>query len=200
MKIRFAWQDALQAQRAASLPRYKSPGNTSMPETFVISLKSAHDRRESVQIQMEEQNIPFQWWDAVDGTQQMPEDEIRWYLSGSRLKSYFKSTQGSRIWRKTACDLSHLRLMHNMIAFGREIQVVMEDDVQLVSDFQARLSMLLSSLPEDWDVLWLNHGGPIQRNPTNLGGWVGPGVRLFKDNSGTVGMVYRRSFALVVSR
>ena len=199
MRVQFGWQDVLEARRVASLPRFYQPGNASIPDIFVISLKSAHDRRNSVQRQMEEQNIPFQWWDAVDGTKPMPEEELRWYLSGSRLKSYFKSSEGSKAWRKAACDLSHLRLMHDMIASGREIQVIMEDDVQLVPDFQAQLSALMSSLPVDWDVLWLNHGNPIQRRPNNLSGWVGPGLRLFKDNSGTVGMVYRKSFAFVVS-
>jgi hypothetical protein len=46
--------------------------------------------------------------------------------------------------------------------------------------------------------LWLNHGAPILKNPNNLAGWVGPGVRMFLDNSITVGMVYKRSFALRV--
>lgn len=199
LSVKFAWQDTFEAQRAASLPRYYRPGNVSLPEIFVVSLKTASDRRECVQQQMTEQKIPFKWWDAVDGTQHMPEDEIRWHLSGSRLKSYFKSPQGSRDWRKAACDLSHLRLMHDMIASGRDVQVVLEDDVQLVTDFEARLKAALAALPADWDVLWLNHGRPIQRNPNNLSGWVGPGLRLFRDNSGTVGMVYRRSFAFVVS-
>jgi GR25 family glycosyltransferase involved in LPS biosynthesis len=165
-----------------------------------VSLRSETARRASVEQQMASLGTDFRWWDAVDGTKALPDDEVRWYVSGSRLKQYKRRAPGSQEWRKIACDLSHLRLMHDMVASGRDIQVVLEDDVQLLGDFKQRLNATLAALPADWDVLWLNHGAPIQRKRSNLRGWVGPGLRMFTDNSATVGMVYRRSFALVVGQ
>lgn len=53
--------------------------------------------------------------------------------------------------------------------------------------------------PSSWaplQIFWLNHGKPIRRDPSNLLGWVGHGVRLFADNSGMLSYAYRRSFAL----
>jgi len=89
--------------------------------------------------------------------------------------------------------------MHDMVASGREVQLVLEDDAQLLpSNFLQRLNYTMADLPEDWEALWLNHGAAIQRKPENLAGWVGTGVRLFTGNSDTIGMVYKRSFALKV--
>jgi hypothetical protein len=85
-----------------------------------------------------------------------------------------------------------------MLSTDREVQVVLEDDAQLLDevDFLSSLNSTLAGLPEDWDALYLNHGAPIQDEPSNLLGWVGPGVRMFLDNAATVSIVYRRSFAL----
>ena len=168
-------------------------------EIFVISLPGSKDRRSSVEQQMQLQNIDFKWWDAVDGSQIIPVDEVQWYTSGTRLKEFLHSAPGSHAYRKAACDLSHLRIMHDMLASGRDVQVVLEDDVQFTNtNFLVALNTTMRALPADWDVLWLNHGEPILENPKNLVGWVGPGVRMFLDNSITVGMVYKRSFALRV--
>ncbi|KAL4531687.1 hypothetical protein Ndes2526B_g04211 [Nannochloris sp. 'desiccata'] len=209
VRVRFGYQITADAQRASKLPRYNpsllfstteidSPVTTTAAlEIFVISLPGSTERRSSVEEQMKTQNINFRWWDAVDGSQILPEDEVRWYSSGKRLREFLHSEPGSHSYRKAACDLSHLRIMHDMVASGREVQVVFEDDMQFTSNnFVAELNATMSALPADWDVLWLNHGGPILRNPKNLAGWVGRGVRMFLDNSVTVGMVYKRSFAL----
>ena len=198
MRVRFGYQIRSDSRRAAALPRYHlNTVDTLFPEIFVISLASTTERRESVQHQMTQQNIPFTWWDAVDGSAQLPIEEVRWYTRGRRLRDFLKEEPGGHEYRKVACDLSHLRLMHDMVAAGREVQIVLEDDVQFTNDnFLEMLNSTLHALPADWDVLWLNHGGPIQRKPSNLAGWVGPGVRMFLDNSATVGMVYKKTFAL----
>lgn len=199
IRVRFGFQASADARRAAARARYQVRQSAWPPPLYVVALRSAIERRASVRKQMGAQKIAFRWWDAVDG-KALPEDEIRWYTSGRRLAIFLRTQPGSQPHRKLACDLSHLRLMHSMVAAGREIQVVLEDDVQLVGDdFLGQLNATLSTLPDDWDVLWLNHGGPIARRPGNLAGWVGPRARMFWDNSGTVGMVYRRKFALVVS-
>lgn len=197
--MRFGFQVEAEARRTAAMPRYDPPYDIHSLALFVVSMPGSNERRSSVTQQMESHGIAFQWWDAVDGSKPLPEDEVRWYTSGWRLKEFLNTEPGSHAYRKAACDLSHLRLMHDMIGAGRDVQIVLEDDVQFMGDdFLGALNGTLRALPADWDVLWLNHGPPIQRKPSNLVGWVGPGVRLFLDNSVTVGMVYRRSFALRV--
>jgi len=209
--VRFGYQVTADAERASKLPRYNpstlfsttdadnSITTTSALEIFVISLPGSIERRSSVEQQMKTQNINFRWWDAVDGSQILPEDEVRWYSSGKRLRKFLHSEPGSRSYRKAACDLSHLRIMHDMVASSRDVQVVLEDDLQFTgTNFIAELNSTMSALPADWDVLWLNHGAPILRNRKNLAGWVGQGIRMFLDNSITIGMVYKRSFALRV--
>jgi hypothetical protein len=201
VRVRHRRQLEREAARAAAGPRFRLAPNATLP-VFVVSLPGASARRASVRQQLCQRNITFAWWDAVDGAAALPEDEVRRYTSGPRLAAFRRGAPGSRAHRKAACDLSHLRLMHDMVAQGREVQVVLEDDAQLADaggDFLARVRGALAQLPAGWDVLWLNHGGPIAREPASLGPWVGRGVRTFMDNSDTVGMAYRRSFALVVS-
>lgn len=196
VRVRFGYQFQAEVRTASGLPRYKPSG---APDIFVVSLPQATERRESIQSQLKSQNIPFTWWDAVDGTKPISTlTDVRWYFSGRRRRDYLKSKPGSHIHRKVACDLSHIRLMHGMLSTDRELQVVLEDDAQLLDqvDFLRSLNLTLAALPEDWEALYLNHGTPIQDNPSNLLGWVGPGVRMFLDNAATVAIVYRRSFAL----
>jgi hypothetical protein len=50
--------------------------------------------------------------------------------------------------------------------------------------------------PTRLQIFWLNHGKPIQQDPSKLLGFVGQGVRTFAENSGMLSYIYRRSFAL----
>lgn len=198
VRIKLGFQFASDARHASQQPRYQAT-SAWPPKLYVVSLLTAKERRQSIQAQLEEQEIDFKWWNAVDGTKPLPDDEVKWYLSGTRLKAYLRGRPGSRAYLEAACDLSHLRLMHDMVSKGRDLQIVLEDDAQLLdADFLGRLNSTMAALPADWDILWLNHGQPIEERPSHLLGWVGRGVRLFSDNSGTIGMVYRRSLALKV--
>lgn len=82
------------------------------------------------------------------------------------------------------------------------MQLVLEDDFQLHDkngDFLYRLHNSLSQLPESWDMLWLNHGSSMKKDPDwALGPFVGHGVRIFKENVYSLGIIYRTKFALRV--
>ena len=81
LRIVFPFQDAAEARRKAALPRFRFPrGAAAFPHfpVHVISLKNATQRRAAVAEQLEDRGIAFQWFDAVDGGQELPEDEVRW--------------------------------------------------------------------------------------------------------------------------
>ena len=87
-----------------------------------------------------------------------------------------------------------------------------EDDVQLMGGeaaggrmapggpaaFLPALRRVMAALPEDWDLLWLNHGASLRREPGGLLGEVGPGVQLLTANYQSVAVAYTRRLALKV--
>lgn len=66
----------------------------------------------------------------------MPQVEA--FIGGGRLPAYrskldhqyFEDTF-ERLKRKVACDLSHSRLLHRMIAEDQELVILLEDDVEI---------------------------------------------------------------------
>lgn len=78
MRVVFPFQDAAETQRKAALPKFRFPEGTPFPPfpVHVISLTNATRRRELVQRQLDERGIAFRFFDAVDGTQALPDDEV----------------------------------------------------------------------------------------------------------------------------
>ncbi|KAL4419290.1 hypothetical protein ABPG77_008340 [Micractinium sp. CCAP 211/92] len=111
-------RDAAETQRKAALPKFRFPEGTPFPAfpVHVISLTNATRRRELVQRQLDERGIAFRFFDAVDGTQALPDDEVRWHSSGGKRKGIYSSPPGSFYHRHIADDLSHFRVMHLMLA------------------------------------------------------------------------------------
>lgn len=124
------------------------------------------------------------------------QEEIQWYTRGNRLEKVLAGVKKTR--RHTAALLSHLRLMHKMVAEGRDVQGVLEDDFSFLGeDVKKTLYDTMSDLPDDWDVLWLSHGPPIT-DAGGLLGWAGPNQRVqtFTSNFVTLGLIYTRRLAL----
>jgi GR25 family glycosyltransferase involved in LPS biosynthesis len=53
------------------------------------------------------------------------------------------------------CWDSHRRLFNKIKEENIEYTLIMEDDVDLVENFQERLNDVISELPDDWDLLYL---------------------------------------------
>ena len=199
------WREVAAAKER--LPRYVTPIDIHNASQFpfpvkVISMRRAKERRESMATQLEAQHVQFEFVDAVDGDSEdaFPDADIQRYFSGERLAHFLNATGNAR--RKVACDLSHFRLMHALLASTFPAFVVLEDDVQLpavalsdmASPFLDAIKAKLEVLPEDWDVMYL------ALSFITPGGGVGPGVRSFRHGTGAYGMVYTRRGALIALR
>lgn len=200
LRVVFPFQDNAIARAKAALPRYTWPHHTPFPPPiYVVSLKRSAKRRAAIAAQMESRGINFTFFDAVDGVQQLlPDADVKWYASGARWRGYATEPTGGFWHRKMGCDLSHFRLMHQMLAGNDEMQIVLEDDALLLyegDDWLMRLRAVVEQLPNDWEILWLNHGLGARSTALPL---VGQGVRLHLYNTQTVGVMYRRSFAFKV--
>ena len=101
-------------------------------KTMIINLKRRPDRKVMMESRLQAQNITeYEFMDAVDGSQLLPTSHIQRLFHDNNF-NYRKGVIG--------CAMSHLalwqRLMHDTSC---DVYVVMEDDAELVDDFELKL-------------------------------------------------------------
>ena len=106
--------------------------NESNFKTVIINLKRRSDRKVMMESRLQAQTITeYEFVDAVDGSQLLPTAHIQRLFHGNNF-NYRKGVIG--------CAMSHLalwkRLMHDTSC---DVYVVMEDDAELVDDFELKL-------------------------------------------------------------
>lgn len=115
-----------------------------------INLKRRNDRKKSMESMFQKTNIlDYHFFEAVDGSTLDPLDP--------RLK-YFRH-HSTNIHRKGAlgCALSHLTIWKELVnnLDGIDYYVIMEDDVNLTSDFQEKLQIIMEKISGCMDVVYL---------------------------------------------
>jgi GR25 family glycosyltransferase involved in LPS biosynthesis len=100
-------------------------------EKYVINLERRTDRLTSI-------NLPFEYnvFKATDGKETYPDHKVK--------------HQGF-----LGCLDSHRRLFQMAKDNNIETLLVMEDDIEVDQNFNDKLQVVLSELPEDWDLLYL---------------------------------------------
>jgi len=98
---------------------------------IVINLKRRTDRLEQI-------NLPFDYeiFEATDGKVEFAD--------------YQPKKQGFM-----GCWDSYRRLFNKIKEENIEYTLILEDDVEVVENFQERLNNVISELPDDWDLLYL---------------------------------------------
>ncbi|WP_436863251.1 glycosyltransferase family 25 protein [Acinetobacter haemolyticus] len=90
-------------------------------ENFVISLKSASDRRAHIQEQFGDKQIPFQFFDAIEPSQ----------IKSQAEKINFTIRQGDLTQNEVACLMSHVSLWQKVVDEKISAIAIFEDDVHL---------------------------------------------------------------------
>lgn len=98
---------------------------------FVISLKTS-ERRKRFNAQMEKLNLPFEYFDAVNG-KELSAKEVSEHCDEEALNANPKWLNRGAI----GCALSHLHLYKKMVALDIEKAIIIEDDMVLTDDFAA---------------------------------------------------------------
>lgn len=76
------------------------------------------------------------------------------------IPSWWKGTPGGY-----ACTLSHRFAISRAFAAGAESALIFEDDAMLAPDFGARLPAFMSSVPQDWHLLYLGGQHRVRFKP-----------------------------------
>ena len=109
--------------------------------------------------QLDELQIPFEFWQGVRGNRLAPQALIH---SKAVTEAFFSADQGKTHINlaQAGCALSHWRLWQyyseQMASSGKPI-LILEDDAFLDPDFSARLSDVSDDMPNDTDILYLGY-------------------------------------------
>ncbi len=117
--------------------------STLFDKVYVINLERRQDRLEKISENLNELNIYFERFEALD---------------------YLKIESEPSV----ACALSHRGVIEKAKAEGNKSILVLEDDCYFVDGFIDKFNLLIDSLPEDWDMLYL--GSSANEGETISGG------------------------------
>jgi GR25 family glycosyltransferase involved in LPS biosynthesis len=124
--------------------------------TYVVNL----DRRTDRKLKFIEDNhsqlevLRYTFFSAIDGKTLVPNNKIMKLFEKNDYR-YRKGIVG--------CAMSHIKIWTEMIIQGRDIALVLEDDITIASNFLEKLTSVLKTLPldnegnPDWDILFLGH-------------------------------------------
>jgi GR25 family glycosyltransferase involved in LPS biosynthesis len=105
---------------------------------FVITLPDSTSRQESVKSQLHALNLPFEFFEGVDG-RKISDDEIAKYYDTKRANKYLGRdiTKG-----EIGCALSHKNIYEKLIANNIQRAIVLEDDIIIDRQFPELVSRL----------------------------------------------------------
>lgn len=114
---------------------------------YCLSLKRRPDRRRLVSKNLEEHDIEFEFFDAVDGQ----------FMNIDR--------SGCNEWMSNASKgtfgiiESYIQLVKNAEFLGLSNFLIFEDDVEFCNTFQKDVNIFLENVPDDWDIIYFggNH-------------------------------------------
>lgn len=109
---------------------------------FYLNLKRRSDRMEKMELEIQKTSHNIVRYEAIDGNNLKSLDNFKGSIPTSEIKQY-------------ATFLSHLKMIKLAKQKGWDKLIILEDDVTLCSDFDARLKMFLNNLPSDWKIAYL---------------------------------------------
>ena len=114
---------------------------------FVISLKSAIERRVHITNLMKKHDLQFTFFDAVDG-QKLKQKELSYYNPEDSIRKYGRTLSQGEI----GCYLSHLYLLKHIVNHNLPQALILEDDAQFGEDLLKLLNKR-HVFPPKWEVI-----------------------------------------------
>ncbi|UTV27905.1 glycosyltransferase family 25 protein [Photobacterium atrarenae] len=106
--------------------------------TFVVSLARSSDRRQQMQAVLEQAGIPFEFFDAIDGTTSAA---FR-YSEKAAPEITFKRKGYHLTPAEVACFASHYALWEKCVDLGEPI-LILEDNISICSDLKSILTAVM---------------------------------------------------------
>ncbi len=123
--------------------------NDFVDRILVISLPHRSDRRSRIDYQFKHQGITnYEYIEAVNGREAVYDNIYDGILS----TNLGKKSRGA-----LGCILSHLKCLNLARFRGYKFIAIFEDDALLHNDFNILLDIILNSVPEYWELLYLGY-------------------------------------------
>eukprot|EP00878_Enallax_costatus_P004633 GHUV01004878.1.p1 GENE.GHUV01004878.1~~GHUV01004878.1.p1 ORF type:complete len:328 (+),score=37.26 GHUV01004878.1:228-1211(+) len=190
------WQQAETAKaRMPRDPAYLTLSSVQLQDHLpvnVLSMRRSLDRRAAMLEELRRAGMTkFRFIEAVDGMNDNIElSEVQRYIGGVRL-AMWQRRQPYQL-AKVAIDISHYRLLEDVMKTNRNT-LIMEDDAEFNSeDFYIALLGRMRHIPQDWEVLYL------YSCYNTVGGKVGAGVSVLRAGVCTLGYIATPQFAAKV--
>lgn len=112
-------------------------------QVIIINLKDSHERRASISKQLEHTQLNYSFLDATEG-KSLTEEWIDANIGGKLKYEYINKTHFSINKNALACADSHRRAQIAASNFKDGYTVILEDDVELTSNFESKLKKVVS--------------------------------------------------------
>ena len=145
----------------------------------VISLRRTQERAIKTIESLQQQDVSYKIVEAVDGLSGFSADVLEQYAGIKRIRRvqhlfersrdevldtlHDRSSNLDTVLKlslheslRFGCYLSHVLLWRQLLDSRESLMIVLEDDVTLEPKFSTRLLRMVKSLPESWDLLFLN--------------------------------------------
>jgi len=124
----------------------------SFPKLIVISLERSHERRASIDSQMKNLDLEFEYFDAVDANQ-LTDEDLKCYSEQEALLDFGSALTKGEI----ACALSHYRVHKRIIDENLDRVIIFEDDIAIGEDFVGVLRSR-DKFPKNSELIYYHHG------------------------------------------
>lgn len=121
-----------------------------MVKIYCLNLERSKDRRVLMEQRFSEQNLEVEFFTGVDAKAM---DITEGHMKGRTCPGEY------------GCLASHFKIWEDIVAKGLDKAVILEDDIDLVSEFKTKIDSL--KLPEKWDVIYLYKVSPIFEGEEN---------------------------------
>jgi glycosyl transferase family 25 len=127
--------------------------NNFFNKIFVINLQRCSDRKNHVEKIMSEQNVDFDFVEAVDGEAEFKDHE---YYVDFLKKNCYNCNNWNQSKAQLGCWLSHIKIWEKIVAENIESCLILEDD--FLFNKNASVEETLKDLPKDWNIFMAGYG------------------------------------------
>jgi GR25 family glycosyltransferase involved in LPS biosynthesis len=159
--------------------------NSIFDKIYCVNLDCDQERFKYVKTQFEKHNLEVTRFPGILGSEIKQEEYPEYIKKDSIL---LKNKCGS-----VGCYLSHIKIWDQILKSDDINQaLILEDDIDLDSDFNQKLEQYYQQVPKNWDLIYLGTGKMKGFNITNkimkpkVGNFVG-------HNNGTFGYIVKKS-------
>lgn len=143
-----------------TLRKLNSQGGGSIPifkDAYAITVNTESNRYKQTEAEAKAAGLNLQKWDAVKVDESMADSLMEQGIGSIIFKGHPMRYKGA-----IGCFLAHRGLMRHIAKqhSGAEGTLILEDDVRIPTDFNARFQKVVAELPKDWDILYLDKVNP----------------------------------------